>query len=114
MKMFDYIRHLWRSIRRRHRIDRVVYVGSMSELPKKLKGDLYIVGGAKPKWAVLACPCKCGDRIDVNLMERRHPSWRLVSDGKLVTLHPSLWMPKDKCGSHFWIRRNKVEWVPDI
>jgi hypothetical protein len=114
MKLFDYIRRLWRGIRRRHRIDRVVYVESMSELPKKLKGDLYIVGGTKPKWAVLACPCKCGDRIDVNLMERHHPSWRLQTDRGKVTLHPSLWMPEDKCGSHFWIKRNTVEWVPDI
>src|SRR5690349_726006 len=111
--MFDYIRKLWRNVWRRNRIDRVIYVESMSALPKKLKGDIYIVGGAKPKWAVLACPCKCGDRIDVNLMERRHPSWRLQTDGGKVTLHPSLWMPKEKCGSHFWIRGNRVEWVPE-
>lgn len=101
----------WRSLRRRKRVDRVVRVESMSEVPTKLRGDLYIVGGPKPKWAVLACPCRCGDRIDVNLMESRHPSWRLSTERNQVTLHPSLWMPEEKCGSHFWIRQNRFEWV---
>jgi Family of unknown function (DUF6527) len=84
----------------------------MQDVPKKLKGTLYIVGKPRPKWAIMACPCRCGQRIDVNLMESRQPSWRLSSDGKEVSLHPSLWMPKEKCGSHFWIRQNRIDWVP--
>lgn len=112
MKLFENIRVLWRNLRRRKRVDRIVHVESMSEVPKRLKGDLYIVGSSKPKWAILACPCRCGDRIDVNLMESRQPSWRLSTGGNQVTLHPSLWMPKEKCGSHFWIRQNRIDWMP--
>jgi hypothetical protein len=112
MSLFKRIGIFWRDLRRRKRIDRVVQVASMSEVPKKLKGDLYIVGGSKPKWAILACPCRCGDRIDVNLMTSRQPSWQLSKNGNEVSLHPSLWMPKEKCGSHFWLRRNRIDWVP--
>ena len=112
MSLLGRIRVFWRNLRRRHRIDRVVQVESMSDVPKKLKGDLYIVGMSKPKWAILACPCRCGDRIDVNLMASRQPAWQLTKSGQEVTLHPSLWMPKEKCGSHFWIRRNRIDWVP--
>jgi hypothetical protein len=106
------IRGFWRNLRRRQRINRVVRIESMSQLPKRLKSHLYIVGGAKPKWAILACPCRCGDRIDVNLMATRQPSWQLSTNGGEVSLHPSLWMPKEKCGSHFWLRANRIDWVP--
>lgn len=112
MNLFRKIGSLWRGLRRRKRIDRVVQVESMSAVPKKLGGDLYIVGGSKPKWAVLDCPCRCGDRIDVNLMASRYPVWELTRHGHEVTLHPSLWQPKEKCGSHFWLRRNRIHWVP--
>lgn len=112
MSLLGKIRTIWRNLRRRHRIDRVVQVESMSDVPKKLKGDLYIVGTSKPKWAILACPCRCGDRIDVNLMASRQPVWQVTKSAQGVTLHPSLWMPKEKCGSHFWIRQNRIHWVP--
>jgi len=83
----------------------------MSEVPGRLAGDLYIVAGTKPKWAVLQCPCRCGDRIDVNLMQSRRPFWEITLDRKGITVHPSLWMPKSKCGSHFWIRHSRIDWV---
>jgi hypothetical protein len=112
MSLLGRIIAFWRKRRRRRRIDRVVQVESMSDVPKKLKGDLYIVGMSKPKWAILACPCRCGERIDVNLMASRQPAWQVTKSGQEVTLHPSLWMPKEKCGSHFWIRKNRINWVP--
>jgi hypothetical protein len=102
---------LWQKMRRRRRVARVVWVGSMSEVPRRLGGDLYIVAGIKPKWAVLECPCRCGDRIDVNLMQSRRPCWAVTMTGKEITLNPSLWMPTEKCGSHFLIRKNQIAWV---
>lgn len=106
----DYLRRLWRWFRQRNDISAIVHVNSRSEIPEKLGASLYIVG--KPvKWAVLQCPCGCGDTIDVNLMKARRPVWDLyVNDGK-ATFHPSLWMPKEKCGAHFWIRDGKIIWV---
>jgi hypothetical protein len=89
----------------------VVRVESRGDLPERLGSSIYIVGGDKPKWAVLECPCRCGEQIDVNLMVARRPSWQLTVKGNTVTLNPSLWMPDHKCGSHFWIRDNKIPWV---
>jgi hypothetical protein len=85
-------------------------VNGMADLPSDLGDRLYVVG-ARPKWAILACPCKCGERINVNLMSSRRPCWRLRLNDNKATLHPSLWMPTDKCGSHFWLERNEIRWV---
>jgi hypothetical protein len=104
-------KNAWRNLWRRSRIDHVVLVESMNDLPKRLTGTLYIIGHSKPKWAVLACPCGCGERIDVNLMENRQPCWRLSMKSGKASLHPSLWMPTEKCGSHFWLRQNRIDWV---
>src|SRR4051794_7540834 len=94
---------------RRYEISTIVKVGSRSEIPDKLGPALYIVG-APPKWAMLECPCGCGDTIDVNLMKSGTPVWRLsVANGK-PSFHPSLWVPKEKCGAHFWIRDGKIIW----
>src|SRR5579863_4571822 len=111
MKFLRKVKNVWQNLWRRRRLDRVARVESMNDLPNRLKESVYIVGKFKPKWVVLACPCGCGDRIDVNLMENRQPFWRLSMEDGQVTLHPSLWMPKEKCGSHFWIRKNRIEWV---
>src|SRR5205085_8583322 len=67
------VHNLWRKLRRGHRIGTIRRVASMNDVPPRLKGAVYIVGPAKPKWVVLECPCKCGERIDVNLMENRNP-----------------------------------------
>lgn len=90
----------------------VVHVASMNDVPQKLGNYLFVVGDAdQPKWVVLACPCRHHERIDVNLMGSRSPSWSLQQNEDCLTLLPSLWMPKEGCGSHFWIVRNRVVWA---
>lgn len=109
-KLIAYLWSLRLRFRRRHEISTIVRVGSRSELPDKLGRTLYIVGDP-PKWAILQCPCGCSDTIDVNLMRSRNSVWRLsVVNGK-PTFHPSLWVPAEKCGAHFWIRDGKITWV---
>jgi len=83
----------------------------MNDIPEHLGGSVFVVGAATPKWAVLECPCRCGDRIDVNLMTSRRPHWNLAISNTGATLAPSLWMPTDKCGSHFFVRNNRIVWV---
>jgi hypothetical protein len=102
---------LWRWIRRRRRLDGVTFVPSMNDLPERLSGQIFVIGTPAAKWAVLECPCRCGERIDVNLMHSRRPFWGIGISSKGVTLAPSLWMPADKCGSHFFIRDNRILWV---
>jgi hypothetical protein len=83
----------------------------MADVPGKLGRHVYIVGMPTPKWVLLECPCRCGERIDVNLMASRRPAWKLDMHDGQVTLYPSLWMPDEKCGSHFWVRGNRIRWV---
>jgi hypothetical protein len=74
-------------------------------------GKLVLVGPAtKPKWLRMACPCRCGDIIALNLMTSHYPHWtaQLHEDGTLTAL-PSV--DSTKCGSHFWIKRNNIQWV---
>jgi hypothetical protein len=109
-KLIAYLKSLWLRFRRRHRISTIVQIGSRSELPQKLGSSIYTVGDPA-KWAILECPCGCGDTIDVNLMTSRKPVWQLsIIDGK-ATFHPSLWVPKENCGAHFWIRQSTIIWV---
>jgi len=102
---------LWRWIRRRRRLQGIKQVASMNDLPNRLDGRIFVVGTGKPKWAVLECPCRCGERIDVNLMTSRRPHWTIAVSAKGATLAPSLWMPAEKCGSHFFVRNNHILWV---
>jgi hypothetical protein len=109
-KLIAYLWSLWLRFRRRREISAIVRIGSRSELPDDLGRTLYIVGDP-PKWATLQCPCGCGDAIDVNLMRSRNPVWRLSVVNEKPTIHPSLWVPPEKCGAHFWIRDGKITWV---
>jgi len=109
------IKQWWRKARRRRRVRRVRFVESMSLVPRHLGGDLYMVGLVEmPKWALLRCPCRCGDRLDVNLSRSRRPFWKLgVDHHNRVSLNPSLWRPTGTCESHFLIRRNRFIWVEE-
>jgi hypothetical protein len=111
MKFIQLVKDFWRDLWRQTRIKHVQRVSSMSEVPSRLKGTLYIVGSPKPKWAVLDCPCGCRERINVNLMESRQPAWSVLDRNGGITLRPSLWVPADKCGSHFFIENNQIRWV---
>jgi hypothetical protein len=85
----------------------------MHDVPDRLGWVLYIVGqhGSSPKWAILECPCRCGERIYVTLMKSRDPHWELPLSGEDLTLWPSLWVSQCGCGSHFWVKRSIIEWV---
>lgn len=91
---------------------KVFVVPSMDDVPANLSKNIFLVNrGGVNRWVVLACPCGCGERLDVNLMSNRRPYWRLRHHRGAVSLLPSLWVPKDRCGSHFWLIRNRVLWA---
>jgi len=111
MRFWDRIKSLWRRLWRRNRIKGIVVVESMSDVPQSTGGRLYLVGSEKLKWLVLSCPCRCGDRIDANLMTTRNPHWNVTLRDNRISVHPSLWQPREKCGSHFWVRDGEIRWV---
>lgn len=63
-------------------------------------------------WAVgFRCPCGCGKKLELPLIEEAKPNWKLTIDQKgKPTLHPSVWL-KAGCKSHFWLRSGRIIWV---
>ena len=113
INIFEYLHGLWKRFKRRHTLGNLHYVESMQNIPDRLTEHVYIVGLQKPKWVIFSCPCGCGERIEVNLMQSRHPRWKMQVTKGVISLWPSLWMVDKKCGSHFWIEKNRVIWVPE-
>ena len=64
----------------------------------------------RPKWLRFDCPCRCGEVLALNLMASHSPRWAAESheDGTL-SVRPSV--DATRCGSHFWIRRSRIDWV---
>jgi hypothetical protein len=92
--------------------DKIQYVSSISDVPKKLDKTIFIVrSGDRYKWAVFKCPDNCGNRVEVNLMESKYPFWRLEIKRKKVTLEPSVIV--ESCHSHFCLINSKVVWAID-
>lgn len=91
-----------------------VYVIDNPDRETLAPGTLYVVGDKRfQKWAVLRCPCGCGDAIMLSLSKTRRPSWSVEVDwlGR-PTLDPSI-RQTSGCYSHFWLRRGKLDWCGD-
>jgi Family of unknown function (DUF6527) len=59
--------------------------------------------------AVHLCACGCGNEIVTPITPR---DWQLTFDGETITLYPSIGNWNLPCQSHYWIRRNQVQWAP--
>lgn len=53
------------------------------------------------------CLCGCGQRVITPLSPT---DWHLVFDGDSVSLAPSIGNWSFECQSHYWIKRNRVDW----
>ena len=75
-------------------------------IPETLEeGKLYI--SEEYSTAAHKCCCGCGEKVITPLKAK---GWRLTRDGDLVTLYPSIGNWSFPCQSHYWIRRNAVQW----
>lgn len=83
----------------------------VDEVPSALQpATVYVVGGLFPWCCVFLCPCGCGGRCHLSLVEGHSPRWRIEhhQDGT-VTLTPSvLWA--GGCRSHFFVRQGRIVW----
>jgi hypothetical protein len=70
-------------------------------------GILYI--SSPFRTMVHRCCCGCGSKIITKLSP---DDWKLIFDGEAVSLHPSIGNWSYACESHYWIRRNQVDWAP--
>jgi hypothetical protein len=55
------------------------------------------------------CCCGCGNEVVTPLSPT---DWKLMYDGRVVTLNPSIGNWSFPCRSHYWIRGDRVEWAP--
>jgi hypothetical protein len=87
-------------------------IESLSDAGALASDEIALVAdGPRLKWAVLICPCGCGERIHVNLMRTQHPSWSIeFGEDEKVTFRPSLWRGAATCGSHFILQHGQVHW----
>jgi Family of unknown function (DUF6527) len=77
-------------------------------VPEELEeGILYIseVHGT----AIHKCCCGCGEEVVTPLTPA---DWHLRKQGHIVSLTPSIGNWNYACQSHYWIRKNRVEWAP--
>jgi hypothetical protein len=73
---------------------------------------IFIVGTKKnPKWAMMKCPCGCGDSINICLMKGHYLNWKIGFDKlKRISFSPSI-RKLDNCKSHFFIIKGSINWV---
>jgi hypothetical protein len=76
-------------------------------IPDKLNdGTLYV----SMPFATVAhkCCCGCGKEVVTPLSPT---DWKLIFDGKSISLDPSIGNWSFDCKSHYWIRGGKVRWA---
>ncbi len=76
-------------------------------IPDELKeGTIYV--SIRFATATHLCCCGCGSRIVTPL---RPTDWKLIFDGKTISLDPSIGNWSFACRSHYCITNNKVRWA---
>jgi hypothetical protein len=55
------------------------------------------------------CCCGCGNKVVTPI---RPTDWKLIFDGKTVSLDPSIGNWSFPCQSHYFIRNNRIKWAP--
>jgi hypothetical protein len=54
------------------------------------------------------CACGCGTKVVTPLSPAE---WTVSFDGESISLSPSIGNWEFPCRSHYWIRRNKIQWA---
>src|SRR5690242_10767804 len=77
-------------------------------IPEELKErTLYV--SITYKTAVHKCCCGCGREVVTPFSPA---GWELTFDGQSVSLYPSIGSWSLPCRSHYFITKDKVEWMP--
>ena len=72
------------------------------------EGKLYV--SIEYATTVHKCCCGCGKEVVTPLSPT---DWKLIFDGKTVSLDPSIGNWSFPCRSHYWIRNNWALWAED-
>ena len=58
--------------------------------------------------AIHGCCCGCGKKVVTPFSPK---GWKLIFDGKTISIRPSIGNWNFECKSHYWITNNKVQWA---
>ena len=72
------------------------------------EGKLYV--SMEYATTVHKCACGCGKEVVTPLSPT---DWKLIFDGKTVSLEPSVGNWGFPCRSHYWVRNNRAVWAED-
>lgn len=76
-------------------------------IPKRLKErTLYI--STSYNTVIHKCCCGCDKEVVTPISPT---DWRLIYDGKSISLYPSIGNWSFDCQSHYWIRKSTVRWA---
>ncbi len=76
-------------------------------IPEELReGTIYV--SIRFATASHRCCCGCGQKVVTPITPT---DWKLVFDGKTISLDPSIGNWGFTCRSHYWIRNNRVQWA---
>lgn len=56
------------------------------------------------------CACGCGEKVVLPIDPK---FWSITYNGEAVSLYPSIGNFQFQCKSHYWIKNNRVIWVPE-
>jgi hypothetical protein len=87
---------------------------SAAALPEQINRHVLALAGDPPAWAVMACPCGHGHRLQIRI--RAHDGavvWALTESRSGPSLRPSVDFESRGVRCHFWLDRGRVRWVKD-
>ncbi|WP_176620009.1 DUF6527 family protein [Flagellimonas chongwuensis] len=78
----------------------------VEHMPEKLEDDTIYVS-ISFEIVMHKCACGCGNEVVTPLSPAE---WSVTFDGETISLYPSIGNWSLACKSHYWIRKNKIEW----
>lgn len=70
-----------------------------------------VIANNQQRWAMLLCPCGCGETITLSLQPVHRPHWRFfLTPEQRISLRPSVWRTQG-CKSHFVLDDGRVYWT---
>ncbi|NDV56845.1 DUF6527 family protein [Bacteroides sp. 519] len=73
-------------------------------IPDAVEDDVLYIS-LKYCTAIHKCACGCGNEVVTPISPT---DWKLIFDGKTVSLSPSIGNWSFNCQSHYWIKRNEI------
>lgn len=73
-------------------------------IPEILQEDILYIS-VEYRTAVHVCICGCGNKVITPLTPT---DWKMIFDGKTISLWPSIGNWNFKCQTHYWIKKNTI------